>query len=93
MKNSWKLGSLAGIEIFVHWSFAALIGWVALSYLSGGGLLSAAFGICFLLAVFGCVFLHELGHALGWMHTEQIGHLMHEKLIHGGWGDAGLKKP
>ncbi len=65
MKNSWKLGSLAGIEIFVHWSFAALIGWVALSYLSGGGgLLSAAFGICFLLAVFGCVFLHELGHAL-----------------------------
>ena len=36
---------------------------------------------------------HELGHALGWMHTEQIGHLMHEKLIRGGWDDAGLKKP
>jgi len=34
---------------------------------------------------------HELGHALGWMHTEKRGHLMNEKLIYGGWGDAGLK--
>jgi len=36
---------------------------------------------------------HELGHALGWMHTEKVGHLMNEKLIYGGWGDEGLKKP
>ena len=36
---------------------------------------------------------HELGHALGWMHTEARGHLMNEKLIYGGWGDKGLKKP
>ena len=35
---------------------------------------------------------HELGHALGWMHTEQRGHLMNEKLIYGGWKDSGLKK-
>jgi hypothetical protein len=35
---------------------------------------------------------HELGHALGWMHTKQLGHLMHEKLIYGGWKDNGLKK-
>ena len=35
---------------------------------------------------------HELGHALGWMHSEQRGHLMNEKLIHGGWKDSGLKK-
>ena len=35
---------------------------------------------------------HEFGHALGWMHTEQRGHLMNEKLIYGGWKDAGLKK-
>jgi len=25
------------------------------------------------------------------MHTEKRGHLMNEKLIYGGWGDAGLK--
>ena len=35
---------------------------------------------------------HEMGHALGWMHTKQLGHLMHEKLIYGGWKDDGLKK-
>ena len=35
---------------------------------------------------------HELGHALGWMHTKQRGHLMNEKLIYGGWKDNGLKK-
>jgi len=64
MKYSWKLGEVAGIEIFVHWSFAILPVWVAVSYLvAGGGILSAVFGVCFMLAVFGCVFLHELGHA------------------------------
>jgi hypothetical protein len=26
------------------------------------------------------------------MHSEQRGHLMNEKLIHGGWKDSGLKK-
>ena len=36
---------------------------------------------------------HELGHALGWMHTKQSGHMMHEKLIYGGWKDTGLKNP
>ena len=36
---------------------------------------------------------HEIGHALGWMHTEKVGHLMNEKLIYGGWDDEGLKKP
>ena len=34
---------------------------------------------------------HELGHALGWMHTDEIGHLMHSKWIRGGWKDTGLK--
>jgi hypothetical protein len=36
---------------------------------------------------------HELGHAVGWMHSVEKGHLMHEKLINGGWNISGLKKP
>tara|TARA_Y100000296_G_C5132824_1_gene236517 strand:- start:666 stop:1220 length:555 start_codon:yes stop_codon:yes gene_type:complete len=35
---------------------------------------------------------HELGHALGWMHTNQIRHLMHPKWMRGGWLDTGLEK-
>ena len=35
---------------------------------------------------------HELGHALGFMHTEAPGHLMNKKIISGGWGDKGLKR-
>ena len=35
---------------------------------------------------------HELGHALGFMHTEALGHLMHGKILAGGWDDKGLKR-
>jgi Zn-dependent protease len=55
--RSWKLGRVAGIDIFVHPTFFLLLAWAVL--FAGGfdvGLL-----IC---ALFGCVVLHELGHAL-----------------------------
>ena len=65
MKWSWKLGRFAGIDAYVHASFLLLVGWAAWSYWSGfGTLLSVVFGVAFLLAVFGSVLLHELGHAL-----------------------------
>jgi len=35
---------------------------------------------------------HEIGHALGWMHSVEKGHLMHKKWIRGGWDITGLKK-
>ena len=35
---------------------------------------------------------HELGHALGWLHTKSRGHLMHKKWFYGGWDTTGLKK-
>ena len=65
MKYSWKLGRWAGIDVFLHWSFLILLGWVTLSYMaSGGGIYAAVHGVGFLIAVFSCVVMHEFGHAL-----------------------------
>jgi Zn-dependent protease len=65
MKWSWRLGRVAGIDIFVHWTFLILIAWIIYLYLSAGqGPLAALEGVIFILAVFVCIVLHELGHAL-----------------------------
>ncbi len=65
MKSCWKLGEVAGIGVFVHWSFLLVPAWAAFATLSGGGgLVSALAVILLIVAVFGCVLLHELGHAL-----------------------------
>ncbi len=54
---SWNLGRVAGIDLFLHPSFLLLPLFVLYQ---GGG----AFSLVILAAVFGCVVLHELGHAL-----------------------------
>jgi len=65
MRWSQQLGRVAGISIFVHWTFLLLIGWVLLAhFLEGDSLQTAVTGVLFVLAVFVCVLLHELGHAL-----------------------------
>ena len=61
---SWKLGRLAGIQVYVHATFLLLILWLGLIYWQQGGLPAAVRGIVFILLLFGCVVLHELGHAL-----------------------------
>lgn len=64
MKWSWKLGTVAGIGLYVHATFFLLIAWVGVSYWLAGGSAAALSGIAFILALFACVVLHELGHAL-----------------------------
>lgn len=59
----WKLGVVSGIGIYVHWSFWLLPVWILLTG-SAGGLAGALASVGFVLAIFGCVILHELGHAL-----------------------------
>lgn len=65
MRGSWRIGTLASIGIYMHWTFLLLVAWVMLSYLLNGASLALAFGgVALILALFGCVVLHELGHAL-----------------------------
>ncbi|GBD31765.1 Putative zinc metalloprotease Rip3 [bacterium HR33] len=65
MRWSWKITEVAGIGIFVHWTFLLLIGWIVLVHVQHGADLATAIrGVLLVLAVFLCVVLHELGHAL-----------------------------
>lgn len=65
MKRSLKIGSVSGIGIFLHWTFLLLIAAIfAYYYLQGQSFGAAVSGIGLILAVFFCVILHELGHAL-----------------------------
>jgi Zn-dependent protease len=57
MSMSWKLGRIAGIDVFLHPTFLLLLAFVGITQ---GGLGS----ILLVSSVFGCVLLHELGHAL-----------------------------
>jgi Zn-dependent protease len=63
MRRSIRLGRAFGIPLYVHWSFwLAPLLWVILSFQEGpAGIL---FGQLLILSIFGCVLLHELGHAL-----------------------------
>ena len=56
MGFSWKMGRVAGIDLFLHPTFLVLVAW---TYASEG----ANFAL-FMTAIFGCVMLHEFGHAL-----------------------------
>jgi Zn-dependent protease len=57
MRMSWKLGRVAGIDLYLHPTFLFVL---ALAGSYGGGLI----GVALVAAVFGCILLHEFGHAL-----------------------------
>jgi len=65
MKWSFKLGRLLGIDVYVHFTFLLLLGFVGLAHwLPGRNLEAALTGIMFFTGLFLCVLLHEYGHAL-----------------------------
>jgi Zn-dependent protease len=65
MSWSWRIGRLAGIDIFVHFTFVLLLGWLLIThYAEHRDLGEAVMGLTFTLCLFGIVVLHELGHAL-----------------------------
>ena len=65
MKWSTRIGTFAGIGVYVHATFLILIVWVALAHWQTEQSVRAAVaGVAFVLALFACVVLHEFGHAL-----------------------------
>ena len=65
MKGSFRLGSFAGIGLYVHWTFFILPAWIALSaYNQGYDTVTIGWNVLFILAIFACVTMHEYGHAL-----------------------------
>jgi Zn-dependent protease len=65
--RSWKLGTAFGIGIYVHWTFLLLLAWVLFST-GGANLVAGTYMVGLVVVVFGCVVLHELGHALTARH-------------------------
>lgn len=65
MLGSWNLGKFAGIEVRIHWTFLLLPLYIYFSSLvAGSGAVAASVAVLLILAIFGCVVLHEYGHAL-----------------------------
>jgi Zn-dependent protease len=63
MLRSFKLGRLFGIPLYVHTTFLLLPLWVLFNT-GFEGVTAVLFTLALVAAVFGCVVLHELGHAL-----------------------------
>jgi Zn-dependent protease/CBS domain-containing protein len=62
---SWRIGRIAGIDIYLHFTFLLLLAWVGLQhYLAHHDVGEAIKGLLFIAALFGIIVLHELGHAL-----------------------------
>ena len=65
MAWSWKLARIAGIDVYVHATFLMVVAWIAVLHWNESHSVAAVVdGVGFLLALFGCVVLHEFGHAL-----------------------------
>jgi len=65
MKWSVKLGRYLGIDVYLHFTFLLLLGFIGLSHwLADRSAAAAMEGVVFFLALFACVLLHEYGHAL-----------------------------
>ncbi|MBV8225277.1 MAG: site-2 protease family protein [Verrucomicrobia bacterium] len=64
MRSSIKIATIFGIDVRIHVTFFLVLAWIALVYYQTAGLSGAIQGVLFMLVLFGCVLLHEFGHAL-----------------------------
>lgn len=65
MRGSLSLGKVFGIRVQVHWTFLLIIIWaIYVGWSRGNSLNSILWTVAFVLSIFACVVLHELGHSL-----------------------------
>ncbi|MEZ4887103.1 MAG: site-2 protease family protein [Chitinophagales bacterium] len=65
MKGALRIGKLSGIGVFIHWTFIFILLYIAYNVTKAGGDIWAILrGEIFLLLLYVCVVLHEMGHAL-----------------------------
>lgn len=67
LRWSLRLGSLLGVPVYIHWTFLLLVGWLMAGPLMSGSpdAINAALRTGgFVMAIFACIVLHEMGHAL-----------------------------
>lgn len=75
--SSLEIATVKGIPIRIHWSFLLILGYVAyINYAMSSDVQQVGWALLFILSLFLCVTLHELGHALAAMrygiHTKSI---------------------
>ena len=65
MGHAFLIGRIAGIRVLIHWTFLLLLGFIVFSEVRKGSDATAIMAtIGFVVALFTCVLLHELGHSL-----------------------------
>lgn len=77
MRNSWKLFTIRGVEVRLHFTFPLILIFAALQFgLIAGSVTGALFGVVAISVLFALVTLHELGHSFAaqsyGIHVKQI---------------------
>lgn len=61
---SFSIGSISGIRIRIHLTFALFLIWLGIAFWKEGGMSAMTNGLSYILLLFACVVLHEFGHIL-----------------------------
>lgn len=64
MRWSITLGSFKGTAVRVHVTFILFLAWIGFAAYQREGIVAARDSLIFIVAIFGCVVLHEFGHIL-----------------------------
>ncbi|MDX1665919.1 MAG: site-2 protease family protein [Saprospiraceae bacterium] len=63
--GSFRLATISGIPVQIHWTFALVFVWMAFAAQSRSfDWIAITWSVMFVVALFSCVVLHEFGHAL-----------------------------